>query len=154
MDRSEIIPVTYEIRKYLNNQPTRIEEDEILYKFGLDIKNNRVIKEIGKIIITNKKEEYQNKKETMENKLIFLKDIAKKMHKSLVWVYQEMVLSGYGECIDKNSDIYQESLLAYEEVSLALTILPKDEERWFEENHILTGNINEKKLIHTKDKEE
>ena len=153
MNRSDIIPVTYEIRKFLKNQPTKIEEEELLYKLGLDIKNNRVIKEIGKIIITNKKEEYQNKKETMENKLIFLKDIAKKMNKSLVWVYQEMVLSGYGECIDKNSDIYQASLLAYEEVSLAQSILPKDEEKWFEENHILAGNSNEKKLIHKKDKE-
>ena len=39
MNRSDIIPVTYEIRNYLKNQPTRIEEEELLYKLGLDIKN-------------------------------------------------------------------------------------------------------------------
>ena len=36
--------------------------------------------------------------------------------KSLVWVYQNMVLDGYGKYIDRDSDIYQASLIAFSDI--------------------------------------
>ena len=61
--------------------------------------------------------------------------------KSLVWVYQSMVLDGYGKYIDSKSDIYQASLIALTDViSFAhldiLWMLPT-----YEEDCILGGRI-------------
>ena len=146
MKRSDIIPVTHEIRNYLKSQLPEKEKNKILNKLGLNPEDYDVIKEIGKIIITNIEEDYQEKMETIDNKIFFLKDLAEKMDKSLVWVYQEMVLNGYGKYIDRNSDIYKASLLAYEDVELILNILPQDEERWYEDFCILNGDLYEQEL--------
>ncbi|MBQ6494847.1 MAG: hypothetical protein IJI49_02465 [Bacilli bacterium] len=67
--------------------------------------------------------------------------IASEIDKSLVWVYQSMVLDGYGKYIDRDSDIYQASLIAFSDV---LTFANNDI-IWmlpiYEEDCILNGRI-------------
>ena len=67
--------------------------------------------------------------------------IASEIDKSLVWVYQSMVLDGYGKYIDRDSDIYQASLIAFSDV---LTFANNDIV-WmlpiYEEDCILNGRI-------------
>lgn len=61
--------------------------------------------------------------------------------KSLVWVYQNMVLDGYGKYIDRDSDIYQASLIAFSDI---LTFANNDV-IWmlpvYEEDCILNGRF-------------
>lgn len=61
--------------------------------------------------------------------------------KSLVWVYQSMVLDGYGKYIDRESDIYQASLIALSDI---LTFA-NDNVIWmlpvYEEDCILNGRL-------------
>ena len=145
MNNNKIIPVTNEIRNYLKKQLTIEEVEKELKKYGFSKEIYDVIKETGKTTIVNKKEEEKNKKETIEEKILFLEDIARKMGKSIIWVYQELVLSGYGEYIDKNSDIYKVSLLAYKDVQSILKKSTKEEVIWFENFCVLNGTLYEEK---------
>ena len=152
MNNNRIIPVTYEIRNYLNNQLLKEEEINYLKKIGLSAEKYNVIVEKGKTTIVDKKENSKQKQETIDAKIAFLKDIASKMDKSIIWIYQELVLKGYGEYIDENSDMYQASLLAYNDVMLALNNHPEEVVRWYEDFCILNGSLYEEAVIYKKKK--
>lgn len=74
-------------------------------------------------------------------------DIANKKNKSLVWVYQSMVLVGLGNYVDFDSDIYQASLMAYVDV-LALIYNNKfDCLPFYEETCVLEGSLYDDMLF-------
>ena len=71
-------------------------------------------------------------------------------NKSLVWVYQNMVLSGFGNYVDFDSDIYQASLMAFVDV---ISILNSDENVYlpfFEDMCILEGHLYDDMLFREK----
>lgn len=136
-----IIPVTCAIREYLKYQDD-IEKEirkyyELLHLSGADFhifekNHNIVIEHINNDSDRLRQVEYLNR-------LQFLKNIANKINKSLIWVYQELVLSGFGLDVSEDSDIYQVSLLAYQDVSSFL-YQGDDGEKEFEDNYLLSGN--------------
>ena len=79
--------------------------------------------------------------------LDFYYDIAEKNNKSLVWIYQSMVLAGLGDYVDFESDIYQASLMAYVDV-LALIYNNKfDYLPFYEETCVLEGSLYDDMLF-------
>ena len=96
---TRIIPVTTEIREYLKKSEEnkkKIEDFVKKYNFSKE-KYDIMIDENNNIIIQNKNIKEKNIIEKIDNKELFLRDVAKKLNKSIIWVYQEMVLSGYGK---------------------------------------------------------
>lgn len=148
---NKILPVTHEIREYLKKEPTEGEKKILLNNLGLDYNEFDITKKIGKTIITKKGEKIYNKN-NVNNRLSFLNDIAQKLNKSLVWIYQEMVLDGYADEIKEESDIYQAALLAYNDIEYLLRNSNEKELTLFEEYYVLNGNfynqkINSQKLL-------
>ena len=146
MENKGILPVTNEIRNYLRNQLSNEEVERELKKYGFSKEIYKVIKGVGKTIIANKDNEAKNKKETIQEKIIFLKDIARKMDKSLIWIYQELVLSGYGEYIDEDSDIYKAALLANKDVQNILKKSTEEYALWYEDFCVLNGTAYDEKV--------
>ena len=115
--KSNIIPVTFMIRKYLKDTSITDDDKKRFSKLVDDTKYCLQKEENGFIIYDKNDQDFylDNIKKT-EEKVKFYKDIAKKLNKSYIWVYQEVVLDGYGNYVDVNSDIYKASLLAYKDV--------------------------------------
>ncbi len=114
--KSNIIPVTKEIRDYIRSNSNDRED---LVDFDSDL------------------EKYMQKAEDYD--------------KSLVWVYQSMVLDGYGRYIDMNSDIYQASLIAYVDV-LSVIENKKENLPFFEKFCVLEGDLYNQMLLFDKKK--
>ena len=109
--KTDIIPVTSSIREYLKEMEVSNEEKE---RFSSIIGDGYYFKkERFKYIITNDKDNKVN----IKDKISFYKEVSNKLDKSLVWVYQELVLNGYGNYINPSDDIYKASLLAYSDIS-------------------------------------
>ena len=117
-----IIPVTKKIRDYLKSNQS-VEPDVSYGLFDLEYSYSR--------------------SEMVVQKIMDLKWQALQQNKSLVWVYQELVLSGYGYDISHESDIYQVAKLAYEDMVVYLR-KNVDEALVYEECCVLEGNIYEK----------
>ena len=137
---SSIIPVTYEIRKYLKD--TKITEDD-KKRFSKIIDGSRycIKKDRNHFIIFDYNDEkfYLDNIDKTNKKIKLYKDIASKINKSYVWVYQQIVLDGFGNYVDVNSDIYKSSLLAYEDIG---GLDSQDEYvSYFEKEFILNGHI-------------
>ena len=105
---SEIIPVTRDIRKYLED-------------------GNEVVANIS----------------NYDEALKYYTSVALVNGKSLIWVYQSLVLSGYGKYVDINSDMYQVSLMAYLDVLKIMSGSKKKRISFFEKYCILDGTIYE-----------
>lgn len=142
---NKILPVTHEIREYLKKEPTKREKKILLNNLGFDDNKFDITKKIGKTIITKKGEKIYNKN-SINNRLNFLSDIAQKLNKSLIWIYQEMVLDGYAEEISEESDIYQAALLAYKDTEYLLRNSNEQELILFEEYYVLNGTFYNQKL--------
>ena len=149
-NENNIIPVTNQIRKYLKRQKEQIDIYELLKKLNLSEENYKIHKKSNEIIIKNKKETYD--KEKVNKKLEFLTETARKLGKSKVWIYQEMVLSGEGSSIEEDTDIYQIAKLANEDVSTMLKEASEQEVIWFEDNCVLQGHLYEEMLSLQKNK--
>ena len=142
---TRIIPVTTEIREYLKKSEENKKKIEAFvkkYNFSKE-KYDIIIDKNNNVIIQNKNIKEKNIIEKIDNKELFLRDVAKKLNKSIIWVYQEMVLSGYGKYIDSESTIYQVAALAKKDVSINLK---KEEMIEYENSYLLNGNIYEEKL--------
>ena len=74
-------------------------------------------------------------------------DFAKENDKSLVWVYQSMVLSGLGNYIDMDSDIYQASLMAFVDVISIVNSDKREQLPFFEDMCILEGHLYDDMLF-------
>ena len=142
--KKEIIPVTCSIRNYLISE----KDNELIYEslyHKLHFFEYRIFKRNGAIHI---------ERDSMDSKLLYEKEIyekiqffmevAEKLHKSLVWVYQEMVLYGYGYDIKSNSDIFKASMMAYEDVSYIRDKFGDEEAFLYEENVILNSRLYDK----------
>ena len=147
LNKTEIIPVTELIRQYLQE---RDKNKELIESFAQRHKFSKEEYDIeinNKIYTIERKDNKENKrKERIIQTKLFLIDIAKKLNKSLIWVYQELVLNGYGEDIDPNSEIYQVALLANEDVSIIKDKYNKKELIWYENLCILNGHLYEEML--------
>lgn len=153
---TKIIPVTYEIKKYLEDTEITEKDKE---RFSKLIDNSKYcLKKVknGFIIFDSTDDKfYLDNINKINKKIESYKLIANRLNKSYIWVYQMIVLDGYGEFVDSNSDIYIASFLAYQDVKdLSLS----DDEYMFnfEKNFILNGHLydsevkysnNYKKLI-------
>ncbi len=146
MNINRIIPATFEIRNFLKKQLSKEDEANFLKKVGLKPEDYTVLIETGRITIINKKEDEKYRIEEMQRKEAFFKDIASKMNKSIIWIYQELVISGYGEYISENSNMYQAALLAYEYEKEILKIHNEETVKQFEDSHILSGTLYEEEL--------
>lgn len=142
---NKIIPITHDIREYLKYKEKN-DEKTLSIKSKFNEEKYDIIKEEGKIIIT-KKGEYTIDNRLIEEKLLFLKSIKEKLDKSLIWVYQEMVLSGYGYNIDPESDIYKVTELAYEDRNIILKNKTEKDLIWYENFCMLQGNLYEEMLL-------
>ena len=142
---NKIIPITHDIREYLKYKEKN-DEKTLSIKSKFNEEKYDIIKEKGKIIIT-KKGEYTIDNRLIEEKLLFLKSIKEKLDKSLIWVYQEMVLSGYGYNIDPESDIYKVTELAYEDRNIILKNKTEKDLIWYENFCMLQGNLYEEMLL-------
>ena len=137
---SKIIGVTEAIREYL--------EDEKRHYVQLNRLDN-VINENNDYDIFFKRNEYVLSKKSEDEKFLryceylkkvdFLKEIAFKLDKSLVWVYQSLVLDGYGHDVDISSDVYQASLYAYYDVLWMMEYGVREDVIDFEQQHVLVG---------------
>lgn len=133
--KKEVIPVTSLIRDYLKEMEVSDEEKD---RFSSIVSEGHYLKkERFKYIITNDKDNKTN----IDDKISFYNNIATKLDKSLVWVYQELVLNGYGEYIDHNSDIYKASLLAYSDISYFIEKNDIEGLKFYEKYCILDKNI-------------
>ena len=74
-------------------------------------------------------------------------NIAKENDKSLVWVYQSMVLSGLGNYVDMDSDIYQASLMAFVDVISIVNSDKREQLPFFEDMCILEGHLYDDMLF-------
>ena len=144
--KGSIIPVTRAIRDYLRKKE---KNDGLLMTisnlFNGDGNNYSLRRRHGSIVLVrNGEDTYQvHYDEEVQKKIEVLKKIALDLDKSLVWVYETMVLDGYGDDIDAKSDIYQASMLAYKDVSFI--IRHEGEEVAFEqEANILNGHKYDK----------
>ena len=118
--KKEVIPVTSLIRDYLKEMEVSDEEKD---RFSSIVSEGHYLKkERFKYIITNDKDNKTN-----------IDD--------LVWVYQELVLNGYGEYIDHNSDIYKASLLAYSDISYFIEKNDIEGLKFYKKYCILDKNI-------------
>ena len=139
-NNSGIIPVTHSIREYLKYQEDIKQKIKMYYKLmNLSETDFQVFEKNHTIVIEHYNDDCDRLRQIEYlNRVKFLMGIANKLHKSLIWVYQELVLSGYGYDINEDSDIYQVSLLAYQDISSFL-IQGDEKERMFEDSHLLDG---------------
>ena len=108
--KTEIIPVTSEIRKYLRDIELNDREKEKFFPIVRD--GYYLKKERSKYVISNDK----CNSAIVDMRMAFYKDVANKIDKSLVWVYQQLVLDGYGNYISSDSDVYRTAALAYSDM--------------------------------------
>ena len=137
---TKIIPVTYEIKKYLEDTEITEKDKESFSKL---IDNSKYcLKKVknGFIIFDSTDDKFYLDNINKTNKKIeHYKLIANRLNKSYIWVYQMIVLDGYGEFVDFNSDIYKATLLAYEDIG---GLDDHDEYvSYFENNFILNGHL-------------
>ena len=118
-----IIPITSKVRNYLLNQ-----------------ENKRVIPD-WKALESGDNYRIDKRKKEAENKLKELKKQASLQNKSLIWNYQEMVVNGFSEYIDINSDIYKATALAYHDIINIINTKGQEEANWYEDCCVLTGHI-------------
>ncbi len=81
-----------------------------------------------------------------DNALMTYYNVASRDGKSDIWVYQNLVLDGFGRYVDGDSDMYQEALLAYSDVIKIVNSDKKDSLDFFEEVCILEGDIYKEML--------
>ncbi len=156
LKKSNIIPVTFKIRKYLDD--TKITEgDKKRFSKLVDNSKYHIQKVQNGFIIYDVTDEkfYLDSINQTNKKIEFYKNVANRLNKSYVWVYQQVVIDGYGEYVDTNSDIYLASFLAYQDIKG----LSDDDDEYmynFEKRFILNGHLydseikyanNRKKLI-------
>ena len=140
----DIIPVTYSIRQYLIYQEEMKKKIKMFSeKNGFSLDEYNIFLRNSCINIEKKNDNKRDYNSEFENRVMFLKNIAKKINKSSIWVYQELVLSGYGEYISSDSDIYQLAMLAYEDVSYILENKGEESAIMFENSSVLNGNVYE-----------
>lgn len=142
---SGIIPVTSAIRKYLAYQENVKKNIHNYYEKLYLSDKEYVIYEKNFNIVIQHCCDYDEKMFQVEYlyRVQFLRDIAKKINKSLIWVYQELVLLGFGDNIPEKSDIYQVSLIAFNDVSSFLNDEDRMDEILFENDYLLTGRMYE-----------
>lgn len=81
-----------------------------------------------------------------DNALMTYYNVASRDGRSDIWVYQNLVLDGFGRYVDGDSDMYQEALLAYSDVIKIVNSDKKDSLDFFEEVCILEGDIYKEML--------
>ena len=137
-----IIPVTRFIRGYLVYQKVMNKRIQDCYeRLGLSDKEYHIYEKNHSLVIEKRDSDNDmiHQAEYLNN-VLFLREVARKVGKSLIWVYQELVLNGYGDDISMDSDIYQTSLLAYADVYSFLSNSSQENISSFEDDVILVGN--------------
>ena len=142
---TKIIPVTNAIREYLNKHEKKDKEiKEMYHKLGFDKDKYNVFRENHNINIKIKgNNNDERREEIVQKKYLFLKNIANKINKNIIWVYQEMVLSGYGHDIDEESLMYKAALRANKDVQEILQTKGENDAIWFEDYNVLIGHLYE-----------
>ena len=152
-EKTTIIPVTKEIKKYIKNEEkNKIEAQKFRKKYDFKEEKYATSIENGITIIRRKDIEHKDNKldVKIKSKINFLTDIANKLDKSTIWIYQELVLCGYGEYIETENFIYKIAKLAYDDISvLSENTLEEIENTKY--NYLLNGKVYEELLIQKQD---